>query len=122
MAVRILVSTNPANFLDPKEIDPAKYNKQYELLYVDKNEKQRETRSRFATKINRGDVSHTVAPGSRVLTTRDQVFTGEVNSLDYNFVLKKSNLIVKNCEEIKSVRHQWQRCNIWILFHRQRSH
>ena len=106
MAVRILVSTNPAYFLDPKEIDPAKYNKQYELLYVDKNEKQRETWSRFATKINRGDVSHTVAPGSRVLTTRDQVFTGEVNSLDYNFVLKKCNLNVQNSEEIRSIRRR----------------
>jgi hypothetical protein len=47
-------------------------------------------------KINRGDVSHTVAPGSLVLTTRDQVFTGEVNSLDYRFVLKKCNT---NCAE-----------------------
>lgn len=32
-----------------------------------------------------GDVSHTVAPRSQVLTPRDQVFTGEVNIIDYAY-------------------------------------
>ena len=32
-----------------------------------------------------GDVSHTVALRSQVLTPRDQVFTGEVNILDYAY-------------------------------------
>lgn len=31
----------------------------------------------------KGDVSHTVAPRSQVLTPRDQMFTGEVNNADY---------------------------------------
>jgi len=34
-------------------------------------------------KTQKGDVSHTVAPRSQVLTPRDHVFTGEVNSYDY---------------------------------------
>ncbi len=34
-------------------------------------------------KNQKGDVSHTVAPRSQVLTPRDQMFTGEVNICDY---------------------------------------
>lgn len=34
-------------------------------------------------KVIEGDVSHTVALRSQVLTPRDRMFTGEVNKFDY---------------------------------------
>jgi hypothetical protein len=37
----------------------------------------------FNFKKLKGDVSHTVAPRSQVLTPRDQMFTGEVNIFHY---------------------------------------
>lgn len=45
---------------------------------------QSETGGPGALKLQ-GDVSHTVAPRSQVLTPRDQVFTGEVNIIDYAY-------------------------------------